>query len=321
MALDLSSLVAYVEENTNGILSTAILSPKFTNYVTSWENVKSSIKLPNFESTVPFQSGASCNTVTTSGTTTFTQTTLASNPIEFAESICMNDLEVYFTQKYLPGGAKPETATILNDIIKRKMAKVALQTEQLFFQGKTTYTNSTVLKQYNGLISLVDTAGTAVAATSSTFNTTNAVNIINEIAFQKIPTAIMDQSPIIAIGWDNFRVWLQALANANAFNYFVNANDLAKGEATVPGTNVKIVAFAGLNADTNVDTGVLPTAVKNRVLVFSKPNVNYAVDLSSDSTSTDVWFEKKERKIYIYGRFRAGVVARNYTEMVQYTNS
>jgi hypothetical protein len=322
MALSLGSLAAYTEEHINGILSDAILAPKFTNYVTTWENVKSSIKLPELESTVPFQAGASCNSVTTSGTTTITQSTLSTVPIEFAEKLCLNDLEAYFTQKYLPAGAnKPDQAAIMGDIVKRKMARIALQIEQLFFQGKTTYGNSTVLKQANGLISLVDTAGTAIAATPSTFNTTNAISIMNEIVYQKIPTAIMDQSPIIAIGWDNFRVYLQALQQANAFNYFVNAADLAKGEVTVPGTNTKVVAFAGLNADTSVDTGVLPTAVKNRILVFSKPNVNYGVDLSSDSTSTDVWMEKKERSVYIYGRFRFGVVARRYTEMVQYTNS
>jgi len=321
MALDLGGLTAYVEEKTDGILSTALLTPKFTDFVTVWENVKSSIKLPNLESTVPFRAGASCNDVVSTGTTTITQTSLATSPIEFMEKICVQDLEPYFTQKYLPKGATPDTASIMSDIISRKMAKVALQTERMFFQGKTTYTNDTVLKQINGLIAITDTAGTAVAATSSTFNTTNAIAIINEIVFQKIPSAVLGQSPVIAIGMDNFRVYLQALAQANAFNFFVNGIDMEKMEIIVPGTNVKVVAFAGLNNDTPVDTGSLPAAVKNRILVFSKQNVNYGVDLSSDSTSTDVWYEKKERAIYIYGRFRAGVAVRFFEEMVQYTNS
>jgi hypothetical protein len=90
---------------------------------------------------------------------------------------------------------------------------------------------------------------------------------------------------------------------------------------TYPGTNTQVVALAGLNNDTPVDSGALPTAVKNRILVFDKANVNYGVDLSSDSTSTEVWYEKKDRAIYIYGRFRAGIVGRFYNEMVQYANA
>jgi len=321
MALDLSGLTAYVEEKTDGILSTALLSPRFTDYVTTWEGVKSSIALPNLESTVPFQSGASCNAVTTSGTTTISQTTLATTPIEFTEKICLQDLEPYFTQKYLPNGATPDTAQIMSNIIERKMAQVALQLEQAFFQGKTTYTNANQLKHFNGLISLVDTAGTAVAATSSTYNLTNARTIVEEIIFQKIPSSILDQNPVVAMGMDNFRILLQKLWVDNLYHFVPNGNETKSYELIYPGTNVKVVGLAGLNSDTSVDTGALPTAVKNRILAFSKQNVNYGVDLSSDSTSTDVWYEKKDRAIYIYGRFRAGVVGRFYTEMVQYTNS
>lgn len=321
MALDLQGLTAYVEEKTDGILSTAILAPRFTNYVTTWENVKSTIKLPNLESTVPFQAGTGCNAVTSSGTTTVTQTALATSAIEFTEKICLQDLEPYFTQKYLPSGASPDTAAILNDIIARKMAKVALQIEQMIFQGKTTYTNSTVLKQLNGLISLVDTAATAVEATASTYNLTNARTIVEEIIFQKIPNAILDQAPIVAMGMDNFRILLQKLWVDNLYHFVPTGNETSKYELIYPGTNIKVVGLAGLNNDTPVDTGALPTAVKNRILVFSKQNVNYGVDLSSDSTNTIVWYEKKDRAIYIDGRFRAGVVGRFYTEMVQYTNS
>lgn len=322
MALDLSSLTAFVEEKTDGILSTALLSPKLLENVTVWENVKSSIKLPNLESTVPFQAGASCNTVTTSGTTTITQTALATSPIEFCEKICLQDMEAYFTQKYLPSGARPETSTILSDIIARKMAKVAIQMEQMLLQGKTTYGNSTVLKQINGLISLVDTAGTAVAATAQASISTSTVRgIFEEIIFNKIPNAVLAKSPVVYCGQDTFRILLNKLMVDDAFNFFPVGTETDKWSLTYPGTNTKVVALAGLNNDTGVDTGVLPTAVKNRILVWDKSNVNVGVDLSSDSTSTDVWYEKKDRAIYIYGRFRAGIVGRFYTEMVQYTNS
>lgn len=321
MALDLNGLTAYVEEKIDGILSTSLLTPKFTNYVTTWENVKSSIRIPTLESTVPFQAGASCNTVTSSGTTTLADVTLSTSPIEFSESICLNDLEAYKFQKLLPKGAVYDTASIVQDIISRKMAVVALQVEQMFFQGKTTYTNDSKLKQINGLIAKVDTAGTAIGITAQASISTSTVRtIIEEAIFSKIPTAVLDNS-IIGVGQDTFRILLNKLMTDNAFNYFPNGNEASKWEMTYPGTNTKIVAFAGMNNNTSVETGSLPTAVKNRVLTWVPSNVHYGVDLTSDSTSTEVWYEKKERKIYIYGRFRAGVVASFYNEMAQYTNS
>lgn len=321
MALDLGGLTAYVEEKIDGMLSTAILSPKFTNYVTTWEGIKSSIRIPTLETTVPFQAGASCNNVTTSGTTTLADVTLSTVPIEFAETICLNDLEAYKYQKLLPKGAVYDTASIVQDIINRKMAVIALQIEQMYFQGKTTYTNSTILKQMNGVLSLVDTAGTAVGVTAQASISTSTVRtIVEEFIFSKIPAAVLDES-IIAMGQDAFRILLNKLMTDNAFNYFPAGNETSKWELTYPGSNTKIVAFAGLNNNTPVDSGALPTAVKNRMLSFRKQDLHYGTDLSSDSTSTEVWYEKKERKIYIYGRFRAGAVGSYYTQMAQYTNT
>jgi hypothetical protein len=321
MALDLNGLTAYVQDEISPILSTALLSPKFTDYVTTWEGVKSSIRIPTLESTVPFQASATCADATTSGTTTLADVTLTTSPIEFTESICLLDLEAYKFQKLLPKGATYDTASIVTDIVKRKMALVALQIEQMFFQGKTTYTNSTVLKQINGLISKIDTAGTAQLVTAQASISTSTIRtIVEEFIFSKIPSAVLDQS-IIAMGQDSFRILLNKLMTDNAFNYFPAGNETSKWELTYPGSNTKIVAFAGLNNNTSVDSGSLPTAVKNRIISFRKEDVHYGVDLNSDSTDTEVWYEQKERKIYIRGRFRAGVVGSYYTQMAQYTNS
>lgn len=316
MALDLSGLAAYVEENSQPLIQSAILSPKVLDYVTKWENVKSTVQLPTLESTVPYQAGASCNSVTTSGTTTIGKVQLATSAIEFAESICINDLEAYFTQKYLPKGANVDTFSILQDILNRKLAKVAIQNEQLIFQGKTTYTNSTVLKQINGFISTIDTAGTAVTATATTWSLANARTIMEEIIFQKIPNAIIGNSPVVMIGQDNFRTLLQKLWVDNLFAFSPQGNEQGAMEFTYPGTNVKVVAFAGLNSDTPVDTGALPSAVKNRIIVATKDNLHVGMDLASDSSNIETWYEKKERKLYIYGRFRLGVQATNINQIV-----
>lgn len=322
MAYVLSDLVAYIEENKGDLMTKAILGSTAWDHVTIIDGVKSEIKVPDLESTVPFQAGAGCNTVTSSGSTTISQTPLATSPIEFAEKICLNSLEDYYTQKYLPKGANVDSVSIFSDILNRKIAQIALQVEQAMFQGNTAYTNSTVLKQINGFIKRADDASDEVTATAQASVTTSTIRtIVNEIIFQKIPNAAYQNSPSLLMGMENFRILLQKLWEDNAFNYFPGAADLDKHMITYPGTNVKIYGIAGLNNDTPVDTGSLNTTVKNRMICTYKENLLVGTDLQADMKSLESWYEKKDRSIYIYGRMRLGTAIRYTDHVVTYANS
>lgn len=322
MALDLTGLVAYIEENKEDLMSKAILGSTAWQHVTIIDGVKSTLKVANLESTVPFQAGSGCNTVTSSGTTTLTQVSIATSAIEFAEKICLQSFEDYFTQKYLPRGAKPDSVAIWSDIINRKIAQVALQVEQLMFQGNTGYTNSTVLKQLHGLIKRVDDDSAVVAATAQASLTTSTIRtVVNEIIFQKIPSAAYAGKPNLLMGMADYRLLLQKLWEDNAFNYFTNGADLDNHSFTYPGTNVKIYGIAGLNADTSVDTGVLPVAVKNRMICAAPKNLLVGVDIKEDISNLETWYEKKERAVYIYGRFRLGTAVRFPDHIVDYANT
>ena len=322
MALDLSGLVAYIEENREDLMSKAILGSTALQHVTIIDGVKSTMKVADLESTVPFQAGAGCNAVSTSGTTSITQTSLATSPIEFTEKICLQTFEDYYTQKYLPRGAKPDTVSIWSDIINRKIANIALQVEQLMFQGNTAYTNSTVLKQAYGFIYRTDNAANEVIATAQASVTTSTVRtIVNEILFQKIPSAAYSKNPVLLMGMENFRLLLQKLWEDNAFNYFPGANDLASNSLLYPGTNIRIYGIAGLNNDTAVDTGVLPATVKNRMICTYKENLLLGTDMINDISNLETWYEKKDRAIYVYGRFRIGTAIRYTDHVVTYANS
>lgn len=322
MALDLSGLVAYIEENKEDLMSKAILGSKVFDHVTIIDGVKSTLKVANLESTVPFQVGSGCNAVTSSGTTSITQTSLATNAVEFTEKICLQTFEDYFTQKYLPKGAKPDSVAIWQDIVNRKIAQIALQVGQIVMQGNTAYTNSTVLKQAYGLIYRADNASDEVQATAQASLTTSTIRtVVNEIVFQKIPNAAYQKSPNILMGMENFRLLLQKLWEDNAFNYFPGGNDLDNSMITYPGTNIKIFGIPEMNNDTPVDTGALPTAVKNRMLCTYKENLLVGTDMLNDLKNLDVWYEKKDRAIYIYGRFRIGTAIRFTDHVVTYQNT
>lgn len=323
MAFSLGTLTAYVEENKADIMTKAILGGVTLGMgVDIRTGIKSSEKIPDLESTVPFQSGASCG-FTSSGTTTLTQVQISTSPIAIAEEFCLKDLEAYFTQKWLPAGQKNESTSLEAAIIDRKVAQIAKNVEQMIWQGKTTYTNSTVLKQINGWLSTIDTAGTAVAATPSTLNSTNVLTIFDNI-YASIPAAALANETVVAFcGMDTFRT-LAAKITSTYGIYGSNYNTdgvWAKWQLMYPGTNMKVIAVPGLNNDNPVDTGVLPTAVKNRVIATYASNLIFGTDLQSDIGSLESWYSKDDRKLKIYGEFRAGVAVKYIDHVVQYTNS
>jgi len=322
MAFSFDTMTAYVEENRADLISKAILGAKTLGLgVDIRSGIKSTEKIPVLESTVPFQAAA-CS-FTSSGTTTFSQVSIATVGIQFAEQLCLNDLNTYFTQKYLPAGANIDSLSIAQQIIDRKIAQVAKNVEQMIWQGKTTYTNSSVLKQMNGWLSTIDTAGTAVAATQSTLNSTNVLTIFDDV-YSKVPAAAIANEPIVAFcGYDTFRTLAAKITSTYGIygSQYTTDNVWNNWELMYPGTNMKVVAVPGMNNDNAVDTGVLPTAVKNRIIATYASNLVYGTDLQSDTDNMEAWYSKDDRVWKLFGAFRAGVAVKFIDHVVQYTNS
>lgn len=320
MAFDVSGLTAYVEENKSDLILKAILGAKTLGLVDIRNGIKSTEKIPILESTVPFQSGSSC-AFTTSGTTTISQVSLATTAIAVAEQLCLKDLEAYFTQKYIPGSQLKEESNLTAEIINRKIAQIAKQVEQMIWQGKTTYTNSTVLKQINGYLSVIDTAGTAIAATQQTSISSSTVRGIFEDIYSKVPYAAIWNEPVVAFcGMDTFNTLIIKLTTDNLFHYTTDSA-ASKWEIQYPGLNMKVVAVPGLNANNSVDTGALPTAVKNRIIATYASNMLFGTALEADMNNMETWFSKDDRVQKFYLEFRAGVAIKFIDHVVQYTNS
>jgi hypothetical protein len=322
MAFSLGTMTAYIEENKADLITKAILGAKTLGLgVDIRTGIKSSAKIPVLESTVPFQSLA-CS-FTSSGTTTINQIEISTVGIQFSEQFCLNDLNVYFTQKYLPAGSNVDSMSIAQNIIDRKIAQVARNVEQMIWQGKTTYTNSTVLKQMNGWLSTIDTAGTAVAATASTLNSTNVLTIFDDI-YSKVPAAAIANEPIVAFcGYDTFRILAAKITSTyGIYGSQYNTDGVWNNwELMYPGTNMKVIAVSGLNNDNPVDTGSLPTAARNRVIATYASNLVYGTDLQSDTDTIESWFSQDDRVYKVFGSFRAGCAVKFIDHVVQYTNS
>ena len=321
MAFSLGTMTAYIEENKADLISKAILGAKTLGLgVDIRTGIKSSAKIPVLESTVPFQAAA-CS-FTSSGTTTINQIEIATVGIQFAEQFCLNDLNVYFTQKYLPAGANVDSMSIAQAIIDRKIAQVARNVENMIWAGKTTYGNSTVLKQMNGWLATIDTAGTAVAATPSTLNSTNVLTIFDDV-YAKVPAAALVAEPIVAFcGLDTFRTLAAKITSTyGIYGSQYNTDGVWNNwELMYPGTNMKVIGVPGLS-DAAVDTGSVPSAVRNRIIATYASNLVYGTDLQSDTDTIESWFSQDDRVYKVFGTFRAGCAVKFIDHVVQYTNS
>jgi len=324
MAFSLATMTAYVEENRADLITKPITGSKTFDYVDVRVGIKSGEKIPILESTAPAQAGSACG-FTSSGTTTISQTTLSMTYIKVQEALCLQDLEAYFTQKYLPSGSNPTTTTIESDIINRKIANISQKVGQMIWQGKTTYTNDTYLKQLNGFIAQIDTAATAVAATQQASITTSTVRgIFEDIIFVKMPLAISEAGDqVVFCGVDTFRILALKLMQDNLFHVTpLTADQYKSNEIVYPGSNVKVIGLNELNASNAVDSGgSLPTVVKNRIFGGSASNFVVGFDVKDDKQNFNVWYSEDNMQLRFNCRFNIGCVNHFVDQIVQYTNS
>jgi len=286
------------------------------------EGIFGTQKLPKLEQTVPFQSGTDC-AFNSSGVTTPSQVTLSTTPIAVELSWCRNDLEAYFTSQYLKKQTNSQEVEIFQPIMDRMSTVLSRNIGMQLVQGNTLYTNATYLKQFNGLLALIDANGTAIAATQTTgITAVNILTILDEIVFSKLPNAILGEQPEIWLSQEDYRLSLQALKNLGNFNFFMQgADNNTVGEYLYPGSLTKIVALPELNSGNPVETGSLPTAVQHRILGLVPSNVMIGCVSITDAEQFDVFFDKTTRLLKMYVRFRYGINAKYFDQIVQYKNS
>lgn len=327
MAFDVSGLVAHIEENSLDFSAKALTTSKIFDVgfsVVPGIKAGSTVKLPIIEQTAPFYAASSC-AVNASGTTTPTQVSLTTTAIAVSPEWCLNDLEAYFTQMGLGAGANTDTWSGVNKVMDRLAAQVSKGIGMMLMQGKTSYTNDTRLKQINGILSTIDTAGTAIngntgGVTVATGITTSNVLTILDAIIAAIPNAVFTSAmPVILMGWNDYRTLCTALRNANAFNFYTSAGEFeGKSGLIYPGTSIRIIPMADMNNDNAVETGTLNPAVKNRMLALNAENIMIGTDKQNDFEQFDVWYDKNTRKLKSYARFSFGVNAKFFDEIVQF---
>lgn len=308
MAFDVSGLSAWSNElagRSEWILK-PILGAESMRYLPSkYFGIQgNNVLIPEIDSTVAAQSGYGCG-FTSSGTTTISQHTITTVPFTIQEQICLRDLHQYFTVQTIPGQDMLESWQMAEMWVNRKLARASQKLGMALWQGRTTFTNDTFLKLQNGFIQDIDGASDETIVTgggAGTAITTSNVRTIFEEALSnattgllKIP-AIMDRA-VAFCGRDTFATLRMKLMQDNLYHVPIsgaNSPDSAFNayEMYYPGTAIKVIGIPELNSTNPVETGSLPSQVKNRVIVCDPANLVVGMNSQGSGTEFRVWYSQ-----------------------------
>ena len=309
MSFDVSSLTNYVNEQSTDLISRLYFEKTSSDYFTLQSGVKKTDALHLLAVTAFPQDGSSC-AVSASGDVTFTDRNLTVGQITYFSGFCMKDLIPKYTQILLrAGNAETEEMAFESEVADSIVKTIMEHNETADWQGDTASAN-VYIKRYDGLIKIIDAATTAVDGNTS------AATAISSGASGNVDTLISDMcnarpakvksaaNQVLFVGQDTFDKYVDTLNAKNL--YHVNATDWANYTVSIPGKNVTLVGVVGLDGT-------------NRMFLGTQENFFLGFDLQNDEEEFDMWYDKKDDKVYYRVKFKRGLQVAYPDEIVEFT--
>jgi hypothetical protein len=310
MALDLNALTAYTNENAMDLIKESILRGRTVDLIQVQGGIKSAATINRLSTTLNAQAGA-CGWSAT-GSTTLDQRTITVCDIKINESICLNDLEAYYTQVMMNPGSYNTDIPFEQLFAENKKDAIMALVEDLIWKGDTNGSGNLAL--CDGFVVLFDAGITASSSLYGTFSGSTAITAAEVIAkfdeaVGKIPENIINNDDLILFcSYADFRTYAKALRDANLFHYTGAENQGGDFMMMVPGTNVKVVAVRGLNGE-------------GRFAIASASNMYVGTDLLSDAEDFKLFYSQDNDEVRFLAKWKIGVQVAWLDEVVWYVGS
>jgi len=256
MAFSLGTLTAYVNEHKFDLISATLFGSKTGSIFTVQSGIKSSASINILATTAQFKA-ASC-TFSASGTTSVTQRILSVANIQVMESLCVKDLDAYYMNTMLKPGNNATDIPFEKLYSDLKADAIAKQLEIAYWQGSTSSWDAN-LKQFNGYLSLIDTAAASINGNPTSITTGTGIVAANVIGifdgiYGLIPANILRADDVaIFCGTDVFRTLAAKIVATNLYSY--NGQTDSAFELTYPGTAIKVIGLDGLTGTSRIVAG------------------------------------------------------------------
>ena len=289
MAINTSSLTAYVGDNKEKLISKAVIGAKSASKFNLVTGVKGAQKLNLLDTTVVLQDGSACGW-TEAGTSKLSQRTIEAKPIKVNQEFCDKQLLATSLNYEVKVAAGQKTLPFEEDFVNGVMDGVAAEVEKTIWQGDTS---KSTLNRFDGLIKIL--SGATLAGTYS-IQSGDTVSTIVSKTYALIPSAAYQAGNVVMyMGSDMYRTWIQELI-ANGNLVISNAvEDVAMPDSLlIPGTNVRVEGVAGLDGT-------------KKVYASYADNFIFGTDMQGDEEKADLWYSKDNRSFRLAVEFVAGV--------------
>ena len=315
MALDVSTLVNYVIENQDLLVTKSLFGAKTSSLIMSEGTVMTGVKFAEkiniLATDAIFQNGTGCTRVS-SGATSITQRQVTIGEIAVVEDICVKILNSKYMSKKLAAGSWANALPFEQEYTDLKAHTIAKQLEIAIWQGDTTSANVN-LNRFDGLNKLIDAAAASVNGnpTGITVGTgitgSNVISIVNNV-WGAIPADVMGNEDVrIFCGWDTFNTYVAAYTLLNLFAFAPKGSEVgvAGGEITIPGTNYRLTAVHGLDG-----TG--------RIFAIRMSNLFEGVDLENEEEKWEIMEDQFKDFLRFKAMFKFGVNVAFPNEIVSF---
>ena len=294
---DLSALATYTDELLMPLIRASVLEGRTPSLITVQPDIKSTAAINLLSGPIVAQDGSSCGFSATGGTE-LSQRDLEVCKLKVQEEYCLNDLENYYTQKMMNPGSYNEDIPFEQMFAEEKVARMQELNEKLIWQGNTAAGGQLAL--CDGFIKLFDNEAAVVDGNPDSYTAITVSNIIdivdtmvNTMATEAVD--MVDSNDLtLFVGYDFFRLYAQALRNANLYNYPSTADGTQSFDLVIPGTNVTMRAVAGLNGT-------------NKVVLVEAANLYLGVDLLNDYEQFRLWYSMDNDTVRFHARWKQGV--------------
>lgn len=278
MALNLTGLTSYVEQNTNSLIAKTSIGAPSIKYFTLQTGVKGPTAVNILNTTISLGNGNACGW-TEAGESKVSQRVIKPWTAKVNRSFCDKAMTDYFMNAEVNIAAGRETLPFEEkfcaDIVKGVHEKV----ENAIWQGVTI--DGT---KYDGLLDILADA-TKVAAADSVYATVKAV-------YKAIPAEVLTDSAIF-MGIDAYRDLVMELVDKNLYHYPAEDN-AGVFEMVFPGTSTKVIGVPGLNGTHKIAAVPLSETV-------------YGVDMQNDTETFNFWYSNDNQEYRLALNFNGGV--------------
>ena len=289
MAINVSTLPDYIQENRDELFVKAIASTKTLDYIESMLGVKGKAALNYLDSTVVLADGESCGW-NPQGDDTFTQKTVSTKLVTVNKEFCAKQMRSKWMSYDLSLAAGRENLPFEQKIADSNVAAIKKAVEKLIWQGDVTLGIDGLLKQ--------------IKAEENSIKVNGGTTILEKVGkvIAAIPAGALEKGVNVFMSYTDFRSYVEAknaeccgnmpIIDANV-DYLVYAGD----------SRIKLVPVAGLEGTSKI------VAAPYDALV-------YATDVEDSEGIFKMWFDEKEDKFLFKVLFTAGTAVKFPDETV-----